>query len=66
MAVEQERLYALGIDAFRLAACCCTADRKPALDGVTGRITLEADRHFARVLAPAGRRRPRHPAAPAQ
>ena len=51
--VEQERLYALGIDAFRLALLLLTADRNPALDGVTGKITLEAGGHFVRHLSAA-------------
>jgi hypothetical protein len=51
--VEQERLYALGIDAFRLALLLLTADRNPALDGVTGKITLEAGGHFVRQLSAA-------------
>jgi len=56
MPVEQERLYALGIDAYRLASALLQADPKPALslDGVTGRIALDADRHFTRTLVPAG------------
>lgn len=53
MAVEQERLYALGIDAYRLSAQLLQADVKTlALDGVTGRIALDADRHFTRTLVP--------------
>ncbi|MBL0143423.1 MAG: penicillin-binding protein activator [Betaproteobacteria bacterium] len=53
MSVEQERLYALGIDAYRLCGLLLQADAKPlALDGVTGRITLDADRHFVRTLVP--------------
>ena len=51
--VEQERLYALGIDAFRLALLLARGQDKPAsLDGVTGRIALEGS-HFARQLSPA-------------
>lgn len=67
MAVEQERLYALGIDAYRLCGPLLQSGGKvPALDGVTGRITLGADRHFARALVPstidAGRAVPLAPA----
>jgi uncharacterized protein len=52
--VEQERLYALGIDAFRLALLLLGAGPGgAALDGVTGRITLEAGNHFARQLSAA-------------
>jgi uncharacterized protein len=54
MAVEQERLYALGIDAYRLCTLLLQSDAKSfSLDGVTGRIVLDADRHFARTLVPA-------------
>ena len=53
LSVEHERLYAFGIDAFRLALLITRGDpAKVALDGVTGRITLE-NRHFVRALAPA-------------
>jgi hypothetical protein len=67
MAVEQERLYALGIDAYRLSGILLQPEsRSVALDGVTGRITLEAGRHFARTLVPAafdaGRAVPLRPA----
>ena len=67
MAVEQERLYALGIDAYRLCGPLLQSEAKRfTLDGVTGRIDLEADRHFARSLVPsgfdAGRAAPLHPA----
>jgi uncharacterized protein len=51
--VEHERLYAYGIDAFRLALQMLRSDRKWPLDGVTGRITIEQGNHFARVLTPA-------------
>jgi outer membrane PBP1 activator LpoA protein len=55
MAVEQERLYALGIDAYRLALLLLKPDPKGIrLDGVTGRIALGEDRHFTRTLVPAG------------
>jgi hypothetical protein len=55
MSVEQERLYALGIDAYRLSGLLLQADpRSLSLDGVTGRIALDADRHFTRALVPAG------------
>lgn len=67
MAVEQERLYALGIDAYRLCGLLLQPETKTfSLDGVTGRITLEADRHFTRILVPtvfdAGRAVPLHAA----
>jgi outer membrane PBP1 activator LpoA protein len=55
MGVEQERLYALGIDAYRLCGVLLQAQAGSfALDGVTGRIALDADRHFARTLVPSG------------
>jgi hypothetical protein len=54
MAIEQERLYAFGIDAYRICTMLLQADaREFTLDGVTGRITLDAGRHFARTLVPA-------------
>ncbi len=55
ISVEQERLYALGIDAYRLSSLLLQADLKSfSLDGVTGRVALDADRHFTRALVPAG------------
>jgi len=52
--VEQERLYALGIDAFRLALLLMSAQsRNPTLDGVTGKISLEPGNHFVRHLSAA-------------
>jgi outer membrane PBP1 activator LpoA protein len=49
---DYERLYALGIDAFRIASSSPRAtSRKLALDGVTGKITLEGHH----VLAPRSR-----------
>jgi len=54
MSVEQERLYALGIDAYRLSGLLLQASPGAlALDGVTGRIGLDAERHFTRTLVPA-------------
>jgi outer membrane PBP1 activator LpoA protein len=53
MPIDYERLYALGIDAWRLVQLVIRADRPqniPLLDGVTGRITLEGHQ-FVRVLA---------------
>lgn len=50
-AVEQERLYALGVDAWRLALLLQDANQhNPVLDGVTGRLTLDAGRQFLRAL----------------
>jgi uncharacterized protein len=53
MSVEQERLYALGIDAFRLALLLLRPQGPMQLDGVTGRISLEGDNTFVRTLVPA-------------
>jgi hypothetical protein len=53
MPIDYERLYALGIDAWRLAQLVTRADKPksfPSLDGVTGRITLEGHQ-FVRMLA---------------
>ena len=53
MPIEFERLYALGIDAWRLAQMVAGVEGARStllLDGVTGRITLEG-RQFARALA---------------
>jgi len=40
LAGELERFYALGIDAFRIAAALLQGSPALSLDGVTGRITL--------------------------
>jgi uncharacterized protein len=40
IAAELERFYALGIDAFRVAATLVEGPRRLSLDGVTGRLTL--------------------------
>ena len=53
MSVEQERLYALGIDAFRIGQQLLRGEEKKPLDGVTGRILLEGEHHFTRALATA-------------
>ncbi len=50
--VEQERLYALGIDAYRIGQQLLRGEEKKALDGVTGRIALEGEHQFSRALAP--------------
>lgn len=41
IAAELERFYALGIDAFRVAAALIEGPRRISLDGVTGRLTLD-------------------------
>jgi len=52
-AIDLERFYALGIDAFRIAQDLASGKTDVALDGVTGRITLGHDQHFARGLTAA-------------
>jgi outer membrane PBP1 activator LpoA protein len=52
-ALDLERLYALGIDAFRIAGELLNGNVSPKLDGVTGRITLGRDQHFVRELVSA-------------
>ncbi len=51
---ELERLYALGIDAFR-AAEAMRRELRPGIqvDGVSGKLILGVDRYFSRVLTPA-------------
>jgi outer membrane PBP1 activator LpoA protein len=52
--IEAERLYALGIDAWRLGGLLLNTDvRQSVLDGVTGRLKLEPNGHqFVRTLTP--------------
>jgi outer membrane PBP1 activator LpoA protein len=52
-AVDFERLYALGIDAFRLGLELLKNNRDAALDGVTGQIHLTGDQQFVRELTAA-------------
>lgn len=52
-APDLDRLYALGIDAFRIAQDLLNGNLDPKLDGVTGRITLGRDQHFVRELVSA-------------
>ncbi len=49
-AIDFDRLYALGIDAFRIGLEVLRQNRDPALDGVTGRIRLTRDQQFVREL----------------
>jgi uncharacterized protein len=49
-APDLERLYALGIDAYRIAQDLLARRETIALDGVTGRLVLGSDRHFRRGL----------------
>ena len=51
--LEEERLYAFGIDAFRVAFALLKGDpAKISIDGVTGHIALEAGRVFTRLPQP--------------
>ena len=52
-AVEFERLYALGIDAFRIGLELLRRNPELVLDGVTGRITITRDQQFVRELTAA-------------
>jgi outer membrane PBP1 activator LpoA protein len=49
-AIDLERFYALGIDAWRIAQLLLTGAREIRLDGVTGQLTLGADGYFDREL----------------
>lgn len=51
--VEYERLYAFGIDAFRIGMLLLKGDKTAPLDGVTARIALDANNHFSRTMSPA-------------
>ena len=55
LAPENERLYAFGIDAYRLAELAIERGIQPglSLDGVTGRITLERSNWLVREPIPA-------------
>lgn len=51
--LDYERLYALGIDAWRLTQLVMTDERArnlPSLDGVTGKLTLDSGNQFVRSL----------------
>lgn len=48
-----DRLYALGIDAFRIGLELLQSSHDPVLDGVTGRIRLTRDQQFVRELTTA-------------
>jgi uncharacterized protein len=54
LSTDQERLYALGIDAYRIVALLLKPEvKRPSLDGVTGRLVLEDGNTFSRALMPA-------------
>ena len=50
---EFDRLYALGIDAFRISLALLKPSHGLGLDGVTGRISLTGDQQFVRELTTA-------------
>ena len=52
-ALDLDRLYALGIDAFRLSQALLVGTAGSVVDGVTGRIQLTRDGQFVRELAAA-------------
>jgi outer membrane PBP1 activator LpoA protein len=60
--IDLERLYALGIDAWRIGQALLSRHSDITLDGVTGKLTLGRDRQFARELVLLGL--PAHPPAP--
>jgi uncharacterized protein len=51
--LESERLYALGIDAYRVAELLRSGEKNIRLDGVTGNISLVANHFFVRELTAA-------------
>ena len=53
LSVDEERLYAFGIDAYRISTQLLRGDKRPSIDGVTGKLALEPPTHFARTLTPA-------------
>jgi outer membrane PBP1 activator LpoA protein len=50
-AIDLERFYALGIDAWRVAQLLVAGVREIRLDGVIGQLTLGPDGHIERELA---------------
>ncbi|MEQ1773594.1 MAG: penicillin-binding protein activator [Burkholderiales bacterium] len=50
---DLERLYALGIDAWRIGQALLARQADLSLDGVTGKLTPGRDRHFTRELVSA-------------
>src|SRR6185295_3135990 len=50
---DLDRLYALGIDAFRVTQEMLSGKPVTTLDGVTGHLQLNADHQFARTLTAA-------------
>lgn len=53
-ALDEERFYALGIDAYRIShALLENSAEIPVIDGVTGMITLDSQQRFTHQLTPA-------------
>lgn len=52
MPIEEERLYAFGIDAYRIAVQLLRGDKRAPIDGVSGKLTLEPPAQYARTLTP--------------
>ena len=52
-AIDFDRLYGLGIDAFRIGLELLRRNDDPVLDGVTGRIRLTREQQFVRELTAA-------------
>ncbi|HTE13661.1 MAG TPA: penicillin-binding protein activator, partial [Burkholderiales bacterium] len=63
---DLERLYALGIDAWRIGQAMLARHTDITLDGVTGKLTLGRDRQFTRelVVQRLGQNLPEIPASP--
>lgn len=53
LSAELDRLYALGIDAYRIAELLLLGAQPATLDGAIGRITLNRGNQFERELTPA-------------
>lgn len=49
-ALDLERLYALGIDAFRIGLALLRGETNVPLDGVTGQLSLGRDHRYVRAL----------------
>ena len=53
-ALDEERFYALGIDAYRISQALLDNNAEiPTIDGVTGTITLDQQQRFTHKLTPA-------------
>ncbi len=53
-ALDEERFYALGIDAYRISQALLENSAEiPVIDGVTGTITLDSQQRFTHQLTPA-------------